>query len=263
MSYLGLLPIALVLVAASAFCLSYVIAVIRGDVSAAFPYISDSGAEVPESCVFGQLLNIGAFLAFSTMYVRFKAIQAIAGDEDRWLRRMNKATMLLGISSAFGCSLVANFQESTVVEMVHVIGAALTFIGGLIYCVMHTAMSYHMFPNYNGLLICRVRLTITLVALVCLAVTIVSAAVAIQDWSDFHLPDKNKFKWGPDEPGYAAHVVSTVGEWLTALTFLGFFFTYVRELHKFDLEVRIRPLVRHLDEEPVDGLPNERSPLLD
>lgn len=39
MSYLGLLPIALVLVAASAFCLSYVIAVIRGDVSAAFPYI--------------------------------------------------------------------------------------------------------------------------------------------------------------------------------------------------------------------------------
>lgn len=60
------------------------------------------------------------------------------------------------------------------VEMVHVIGAALTFIGGLIYCVMHTAMSYHMFPNYNGLLICRVRLTITLVALVCLAVSILS-----------------------------------------------------------------------------------------
>lgn len=262
MSYLGLVPVALVLVSASAFCFSYIIAVVRDDVAAAFPYISDTGADVPESCVFSLLLNISSFLSFCSMYLRFKAVEALAGIEDRWLWRMNRFTMVLGLISSFGCILVANFQEGTVVEAVHVVGAALTFIGGLIYCFLQTAMSYHMCPMYNGLYICRARLTICVVSLVCLAATIVSAAIAIQDWKKIDIGDKDKFKWGPDEPGYAAHVVSTVGEWLTALTFLGFFFTYVREFHKFNLEINTHPLVRHLDEEPILDHPNERSHLL-
>lgn len=262
MSYLGYLPIGLVLVAAAGFILSYAIAVVEGDVSAAFPYISDSGVYAPERCIFGELLNIASFLSFCTMYVRYKAVQALAGEEDRWLRRMNVISMWLGIISATGCSLVANFQEGTVVEPVHIIGAALTFIGGLIYCFLQTSMSYHMYPDYNGLRVCRVRLAITIVSLIALITTIISAGVALKDWANYGWRDKDKFKWRPDQPGYNAHIVSTVGEWVTALTFLGFFFTYVGELHKFDLEVNTRPLVRHLDEEPIQGIPSERMPLL-
>ncbi|KAF6771028.1 hypothetical protein AHF37_10576 [Paragonimus kellicotti] len=33
-----------------------------GDVSILFPYISDLGTMAPESCVFGQLLNLCSFL---------------------------------------------------------------------------------------------------------------------------------------------------------------------------------------------------------
>jgi hypothetical protein len=33
----------------------------------AFPYISDTGALPPESCIFGQALNIGAFLSKSIL----------------------------------------------------------------------------------------------------------------------------------------------------------------------------------------------------
>lgn len=262
MSHLGFLPVALVLVAASSFIFSYIIAVIRGDVSAAFPYISDSGAEVPESSVFGQLLNISAFLAFCTMYIRYKVVQALAGEEDRWLRRMNKGTLLLGIVSSTGCSLVANFQEGTVVEWVHVVGAVLTFVGGLVYCFLQTAMSYHMCPDYCGLRVCRVRLAITLISFLCLVTTIIAGGIALKDWANFGWRNKDKFKWKPDQPGYEAHVVSTTGEWLTALTFLGFFFTYVREFHKFEIEVHTVPLVRHLDEEPIEGIANERTRLL-
>ena len=63
-------------------------------------------------------------------------------------------------------------QEGTVVEPVHVVGAALTFIGGLIYCFLQTAMSYHMCPNYNGMLVCRARLTMCLISLACLTTSI-------------------------------------------------------------------------------------------
>ncbi|XP_025085167.1 DNA damage-regulated autophagy modulator protein 2-like [Pomacea canaliculata] len=256
MSYLGCLPIFLVIVASGTFCLAYIIAVVRGDVSAAFPYISDTGAEVPESCIFGQFLNIASFLAFCTIYVRYKAVKALAGEEDTWLRRTNKISAGLGFLSAFGCSIVANFQEHTVVEIVHIIGAGFTFIGGVVYCFLQTAMSYHMYPDYNGLLICRVRLFVCMLAFGSLISTIASAAVALTQYKV-----KDRFHWNPDEPGYSAHVVSTVSEWLTALTFLGYFFTFVQEFRKFDLEINTRPLVRHLDEDPFEGT-NERTRLL-
>ena len=63
-------------------------------------------------------------------------------------------------------------QEGTVVESVHIVGASLTFIGGLFYCFLQTAMSYHMCPDYNGLFVCRVRLAVCLVSLSCLLASI-------------------------------------------------------------------------------------------
>ncbi|KAK6189679.1 hypothetical protein SNE40_001682 [Patella caerulea] len=251
MSSLGYLPITLVILAFATFIATYIIAVVRGDVSAAFPYISDTGAEIPESCIFGQFLNLTACLAFCTMYIRYKSIQSIAGDEDVWLRRMNKISFIMGIISAIGVSMVANFQR-TEVEPVHFTGAALTFILGLLYTFVQTGISYHMYPDYSGIYICRVRLAVCLTSLASFIIIYLAAAAAgyaVYEWNR-HTHDESKFKWKPDDPGYAAHVVSTAGEWMTAITFMCYFFTYVREFFKFELNIAMRPLVRHLDEEP-------------
>lgn len=40
----------------------YLLSVLDGNVYVLFPYISDTGALPPESCVFGLLVNIGAAL---------------------------------------------------------------------------------------------------------------------------------------------------------------------------------------------------------
>ncbi|BFZ15846.1 hypothetical protein BsWGS_18885 [Bradybaena similaris] len=267
MSRLGLLPISMVLLAAATFGVSYIIAVVRGDVRAAFPYISDTGSERPESCIFGQFLNVVAFLAFCTIYIRYKAVQAIAHStlhDDHKMCRLNKSTLVLGIISAFGTSMVANFQEGTIVEAVHIVGAALTFIAGVLYCFLQSALSYHMYPNYNGRRICRIRLCISSVALVGLFVSIIAAVFSFQQWNSKE-HSHSKFHWAPGDPGYSAHLVSTVGEWVTALTFMFFFFTYVREFDKFELEVQTRPLVQHFDEIPertLEGEVNERTRLL-
>ncbi|XP_046373349.2 DNA damage-regulated autophagy modulator protein 1-like [Haliotis rufescens] len=261
-SALGFLPIALVLLAAGTFVVSYVIAVVRGDVTAAFPYISDTGAKIPESSVFGQFLNLAAFISFCTMYIRYKMIDAISTGEDRWLVRMNRFTMVMGIISSLGCSMVANFQEGTEVEAVHISGAFLVFVGGVIYTFLQAGISYHMYPDYNGLRICRIRLTICLTSLTCLIITLAAAGVALYKWNA--VPHtKTKLKWDEGDPGFTAHIVSTIGEWLTAFTFLSFFFTYVRDFQKFRLTITTHPLVRHLDEEPyLDQTPNERTHLL-
>ncbi|CAL1527658.1 unnamed protein product [Lymnaea stagnalis] len=266
MSHLGLLPISLVLLAMITVGVSYIIAVVRNDVSAAFPYISDTGSQRPESCIFGQFLNIAAFLAFCTMYVRYKAVEAIAHNtvDDPKLCKLNKGATFLGMIAALGVSVVANFQARTNVEIVHVVGAGMTFISGVLYCFVQAGLSYHMCPDYNGLYICRVRLALSISSLTALIVTIASAGLAINEWNT-HKHTEDKFKWAPNDPGYVSHIVSTVGEWITAFTFLSFFFTYVQEFNKFELEIRTRPLVRHLDErieQPVNQEINERTKLL-
>jgi hypothetical protein len=40
----------------------YTIAVLNEHVDPGFPYISDTGSYSPESCIFGQLVNITAFI---------------------------------------------------------------------------------------------------------------------------------------------------------------------------------------------------------
>lgn len=42
--------------------LRYIAAVLQGHVEPEFPYISDDATYSPESCVFGQLINMGSVL---------------------------------------------------------------------------------------------------------------------------------------------------------------------------------------------------------
>lgn len=58
----GHIPVILTIFTVVTVAVTYGLAVYRGDVDPIFPYISDAGAKRPESCIFGQLLNICSFL---------------------------------------------------------------------------------------------------------------------------------------------------------------------------------------------------------
>ena len=44
------------------------------------------------------------------MYVRYKLVEALTGNIDTTVRRLNKIGLFLGILCALGLSFVANFQ---------------------------------------------------------------------------------------------------------------------------------------------------------
>lgn len=54
----------------------------------------------------------------------------------------------------------------------HILGAALVFGVGVLYELIQTMLTYHMYPEYNGLYICRVRLTICIVSMACMVLSI-------------------------------------------------------------------------------------------
>ncbi|GFS01538.1 DNA damage-regulated autophagy modulator protein 2 [Elysia marginata] len=175
---LGLLPVFQVFIATLTFILCYVWSVTREDVSPAFPFISDTGANSPESCLFAQMLNISAFLS-----------------------------------------------------------AILAFGLGVVYSIVQTVMSYRL----QGKLVCRFRLAIT-VFNVCAGISMAASWITASKLWHSRPNSGNAVWWKPDDPGYAAHICSTVFEWALSLGFFSFFLTYVSEFDSIETEIIFRPL---------------------
>ncbi|XP_035673023.1 DNA damage-regulated autophagy modulator protein 2-like [Branchiostoma floridae] len=258
---LGILPISVGILTAATFAISYSIAVVLKHVAAGFPYISDTGTEPPESCIFGQLLNITAMLVAATVYVRYKQVlEYNHRPEDSGLLLLNKFSAWLGMFIALGMSLVANFQESSVI-IVHVVGAFMCFGCGIIYGFLQTAMSYKMYPHQNSLAVCRVRLIILVFATLCFITSILhKVPLSLQILVSFlrkDFPRKTNLAQLCDiifyyptaiflvkcfacVQGFVPHVVSTAAEWGMSICFILFFFTYIREFQKITMEAQIR-----------------------
>lgn len=77
MSRIYLFPIAVFLLFQVTFICTYIAAILQGHVVPDVPYISDAATYSPESCVFGQLINIGAVLLGIVIYIRFRQIERI------------------------------------------------------------------------------------------------------------------------------------------------------------------------------------------
>ncbi|ROI46626.1 DNA damage-regulated autophagy modulator protein 2 [Anabarilius grahami] len=143
------LPVALVIWSSATFLISYATAVVLGHADLFVPYISDTGTEVPERCVFGFMLSISAFLGLGTMYVRYKQVQALISASESGLQLLNFTGLLMGIFSTVGMCVVANFQKTDMMS-IHLLGAGLTFGPGTLYILVQTGMSYRMQPRFHG-----------------------------------------------------------------------------------------------------------------
>lgn len=58
----------------------------------------------------GSLTSLVASAGMATMYVRYKQVEALGGEEDLCLWRLNVIGLGLGFISSFGMCVVANFQ---------------------------------------------------------------------------------------------------------------------------------------------------------
>ncbi|XP_028853232.1 DNA damage-regulated autophagy modulator protein 2b [Denticeps clupeoides] len=258
------LPVALVLWNAATFLFAYVTAVVLKHVDAFVPYISDTGSEAPERCVFGIMLNISAFLGIATTYVRYKQVQALTGWEESRLHQLNLLGLVLGGISSFGMCVVGNFQKTTLFS-VHIVGAAMTFGIGALYIIVQTLVSYQMQPHIHKKSVFWTRFGVGVWSVVSIVSMFVSSVIMYSSLPGVEV--SKKLHWTPGEPGYTAHIVSTVSEWSLALSFVSFFLTYVRDFQKISLRAEAELQASHLYEPANYGAttplsPGETSPLL-
>ncbi|XP_053200157.1 DNA damage-regulated autophagy modulator protein 1 [Scomber japonicus] len=221
------LPAFLVVWSSSTFIISYLIALFREDVDVIFPYISDTAANPPESCIFGLMTIVSAFAGTSTIYARYKFVEKLTEDTAVIRPRLNQFVLVLGLLSCLGMCIVATFQETTL-QAVHDIGALLFFITGVLYTIFQTCISYRAYPYGSSLSVCRTRLCIAILAVVAFFPTLICAFFVKQ--STLH---RDKY-----DEDYPYHVASAVCEWIVAFSFVCFFLTYIHDFKMFTLRVK-------------------------
>lgn len=146
MSKVFVLPIAVCLVCMITFFGTSFIAILLGHVDAPhYIYISDGAAVSPESCVFGQFVNLGAVLLGIVIYIRYRQIEELMYDYTNLIKsmtKMNKTAMWFGYLSCLGLSMVANFQVTNV-PSIHYLGALSCFGSACVYIWIQGHITYH------------------------------------------------------------------------------------------------------------------------
>ncbi|XP_044304067.1 modulator of macroautophagy TMEM150B [Varanus komodoensis] len=141
-----LLPMVLTVGGIIGFWAVFAMAVANGSVNVteAFPYISTCGAYPPQSCLFGQVLNLGAFLGVVICYLRYQQVRDYGCHS-----HLNLAGLILGIFFAIGASLVGNFQQYNQLET-HLVGAFLAFVIGIVYFWVQAFLTNRVNPRHGG-----------------------------------------------------------------------------------------------------------------
>ncbi|KAG8434096.1 hypothetical protein GDO86_012462 [Hymenochirus boettgeri] len=174
MSTWAILPIFLSIWACSGIWIVYAMAVSNGSVNVTsdFPFISTCGTYPPQSCIFGQVLNIGALLAVWISAIRFQQIRDYG-----YHSTLNTVSLVMGLICALGTSLVGNFQQSNQLDT-HLAGAFLAFFVGNIYFWTQSALTYMVKPSHGACFVGPLRFCLSLA---CTALVIMMAVFFSRD----------------------------------------------------------------------------------
>jgi len=225
-------PLVTAIIFPTTFFLTYAIAVALNHTELDWPYISDTGTRPPESCIFGQLVNIGALFAGITFYIRYKQVSEFCSSHQlsSRLRLINYLSLGVGWFAAVGLTLVANFQETEVLA-VHLTGAFMAFGLGTLYLWSQVLASCLLYPLAHGKSTIIVRLVLAAINSVSFIVMVVAGVQANKEWHG-----KDPTKWNKDDGGWTMHVVSTASEWIMSFSFNIFVLTLIPEFRKLVLE---------------------------
>ncbi|XP_077868933.1 modulator of macroautophagy TMEM150B-B-like [Saccoglossus kowalevskii] len=227
----GILPVLFATTAIATFVVCYIIAVSLDHIIAFVPYVSDTGAYPPESCIFSQFLNLAAAIAIVAVFIRYKGLRNI--NINVIFSRMNLISFVLGVLTAVGVSMVGNFQ-STNMPLFHYIGATLAFGIGTIYCWMQSIMTYMLYPKYNGLWIVILRFVLTVIITIALITFFLGLIMQNISEDTTTAPTASSERTEePTEELTAAYLTTAISEWVLAIFLLCWCATLAVDLRRY------------------------------
>ncbi|KAK4883291.1 hypothetical protein RN001_006610 [Aquatica leii] len=208
-----------------------------------FPYISDTGTYPPESCIFGQLINLGTLLMVLNMYLRYRQVGLVSKLHDIECSKLNSSSMWCAMIGCLGLSIVANFQKTNM-RGIHFLGADMVLGGGVLYTILQTQISYSFRnletkPNHCGISIKTIilRIIITILCVILFFILIFCGYASEKDY------EGDLIWWTPNDSGYIPHIFATISEWLIIILISVFLLSYTNEFKSLsyvgiDIEIK-------------------------
>ncbi|WKY15747.1 hypothetical protein Q1695_000885 [Nippostrongylus brasiliensis] len=236
---LAIFPVLTVVFALLGFFIGYGIAVAEDHVDKWLPFISDCGAIQPESSIFGQLINISAFFLAITVYLIHRNTvdfheNICDNNMGRW-KTVSVALMMLGLASALGESIVANFQEGPQL-ITHDVGAFLFFIGITFYFWGQIVIAYKLRPTMVSLHLTNFRalLNLVIMAILVFHMTCLFGQPFVKSVNGTKpidtTPSTGIVRHKKGDPFYTNWLATTISEWVLALLILLHILTYTYDL---------------------------------
>ncbi|CAM1302013.1 Uncharacterised protein g3132 [Pycnogonum litorale] len=248
-SRVGLLPIILGVSTTVTMVLVFIISVATGHVTPYMPYISETGAYLPESGIFTFLMTLSAFVGFHFMFVRYKLVEELNKAGKKTLSVLNHVTVGSGILSLLGLLIVVAYPVTTV-PIAHYVGAFVFFYIGIAYCILQTIITYMLYPDFNGITIFRIRLFIVVLASIAAITMTISGNIGKRRWNSV-AHEHSKRERQPDDKGFDLLTISSTAEWIVGICFVCFFVGFRKEFRKTCTEIKIYPLVPNFELEIV------------
>ncbi|XP_025829392.1 DNA damage-regulated autophagy modulator protein 2-like [Agrilus planipennis] len=217
------------------FAITFAISLYLGHIYWFFPFISDTGALTPESCIFAQLVNIGATFLSVAVYVRYREVEsAINCGLINASAGINTASLWLGWISCLGLSVVANFQQNAeYVRLLHFVGALGSFAVAAVYFILQSIISRHyLAPNPNvttgnfklGRKTFYFRVVLSVLFLPVYFICTVCGVLAITQFTG-----DSVIYWTPDDGGFELRLAAVFAEWILVLMELLYIATFTKE----------------------------------
>lgn len=137
--------------------------------------------------------------------------------------KLNQTALWLGIGSALGCSIVANFQETNV-RIMHYVGALNCFGLGTAYFWIQANLTYYISPYQGSVRLAHIRLGLAVLCTICFVVVAVTGVI-----SHILFNGKDPRKWYPSDGGWKYHVASSIAEWIQSAIFCFYILSFTDE----------------------------------
>lgn len=265
-SRLDTVPLVMVIWTLTGWLVCYIIAVSTGHIKPLLPLISMCGAKWPESSVFSLFMNGSAILSGLCTYFRFRQVQhyQTRSTNINHIWKLNVISLLFSLISSIGLVIVANFQESYEpyyqIYYAHLIGALVTFSGGIVAAGIQAALTRLMHPEIVEMKQFWTRLAVAVIGASFYTTAMVCGILGHIRKSDPNVTDASAARewwgqqddpvgWDPDSPEYYLNLTFAASEWLVGLSFVAYFATLAPDFKRLKLRHTFESTHRSLRED--------------
>lgn len=248
LSLLAFLPLLVLLIPSVGFTATLMLSRVNNHTTfVEFPYISETGSNLPESTIFTFACGLSSFGSVLVTMIRFYQIKSSYDNHTKLISTLNILTLIIGLMSAFGLLLVASFQAKHIypgVAVFHYIGALLVYGGGTLYSCIHVLLTHLSKPRLPYTPFFIVLRSALCIAMIVFFLTTLSGSI-VYGTKNSHLNSTYHELPVQQRPYYGWFLLSTVSEWLMSISYVLYIASFTRDFWYY----KVRFYLQHVKAE--------------